>query len=63
MMKKEKWCMFVLKKLEAIFADARNKKTWGEVTVTLKDGYPVVIRTTSQEKVEDYPASDAKNFR
>ncbi len=55
--------MSVLKKLEAVFADARSKKTWGEVTVTLKDGFPVLIRTTSQEKVEDSPASDAKNFR
>lgn len=54
--------MLVMKKLEAIFADARKQKTWGEVTVTLKDGNPVVIRTTTQEKVEDYPASD-KNFR
>jgi len=55
--------MSALKKLEAIFADARNKKTWGEVTVTLKDGYPVLVRTTTQEKIEDYPASDNKNFR
>ncbi len=52
--------MSVLKKLEAVFADGRSKKRWGEVTVTLKDGYPVLIRTTSQEKIEDYPASDTK---
>jgi hypothetical protein len=55
--------MSVPKKLEALLADARNKKTWGEITVTLKDGLPVLIRTTSQEKAEDYPASDTKNFR
>jgi len=53
----------LLKKLEAIFADARKQKMWGELTITFKDGSPVLLRTTSQEKVEDYPASDIKSFR
>ena len=53
----------LLKKLEALLADARKQKMWGEVTIQIKDGHAILIRTTSQEKVEDYPASDAKNFR
>ena len=54
--------MLVIKKLEAIFADAQKQKTWGEVTITLKEGNPVVIRTTIQEKVEDYPANATNRY-
>ena len=52
----------MLKKLEAMIADARKQRMWGEITIQIKDGYPILIKTTNQEKVEEHPASD-KSFR
>ena len=38
-------------------------ETWGEVTITLKEGHPVLIRTTTQERVEDNPCGSSKLCR
>ena len=48
----------IVKKLERMLADAREKRSWGEIAITLKEGVPQVIRLTIQEKVEDTPAND-----
>jgi hypothetical protein len=50
----------VVNKLEKMLAEARTKRTWGEITITLKDGKPVLLKQTTQEKAEDeeYPASN-----
>lgn len=48
----------VVNKLEKMLAEARTNRTWGEITVTLKDGKPVLVTQTIREKVEDTPASN-----
>jgi hypothetical protein len=55
--------MPLLKKLEKIFSDAKRQAMWGEVTITFKDGYPILIKTTTQEKAEDIPARDNKTYQ
>jgi len=48
------------KKLEQIFKDAAAKRSWGEVTIVLKEGKPGLLRIMIQEKVEEYPAYGSK---
>jgi hypothetical protein len=43
-------------KLEKVLADARTNRTWGEIVITLKDGKPILLKVTTQEKIEEYPA-------
>jgi len=45
----------IVKQLEKMFAEARKNRTWGEITIMLKDGKAVLIKQTIQEKVEDNP--------
>ncbi len=52
-----------LKRLEAILAEARKERMWGEVVILIKDGHVNLLRVTKQEKVEEQPTSDTKNFR
>lgn len=52
----------MLKKIEAILADFRRQKVWGELIITFKDGQPILIKTTTQEKAEDVPAFDPKTY-
>jgi hypothetical protein len=47
-----------MNKLEKLLADARTNRTWGEIVITLKDGNPILLKYTTQEKAEDYPAND-----
>jgi len=50
-----------MQKLDEMLAEARLKKTWGEIVITLKDGKPILLKRTIQEKVEDYPSDDDRN--
>jgi hypothetical protein len=50
-----------MKKLDEMLAEAQAKRTWGEIIITLKDGKPILLKQTIQEKVEDYPANDNRN--
>lgn len=46
----------VLKKIEAMLADAAAQRTWGEIQIDLKDGKAILIRQIIQTKIhEDYP--------
>jgi len=45
-----------LKQIERMLAEARAKRSWGEITITLKEGKPVLIRQMIQHKIEDNPA-------
>jgi hypothetical protein len=47
-----------MKKLDELLAEARAKRSWGEITIVLKDGKPVLLRQTTQEKVEEEPANE-----
>ena len=46
-----------MKQIERMLAEARAKRSWGEITITIKDGKPVLIRQTIQHKTEDSPAA------
>ena len=46
-----------LKQIEKMLAEARAKRSWGEISITIKDGKPVLIRQTIQHKAEDSPAT------
>jgi hypothetical protein len=48
----------VMNKLEKMLANARTNGTWGEIIITLKNGKPILLKFTTQEKAEDYPAND-----
>jgi hypothetical protein len=50
-----------MKKLDELLLEARAKHTWGEIIITLKDGKPILLKHTIQEKVEDSPAHDNRN--
>ena len=50
-----------MKKLDEMLTEARTNRTWGEIVITLKDGKPILLKQTTQEKVEDYPANDNRN--
>jgi hypothetical protein len=50
-----------MKKLDEMLAEALVKHTWGEIVITLKNGKPILLKKTSQEKVEDYPANDNRS--
>jgi hypothetical protein len=50
-----------MKQLDEMLAKALAKHTWGEIIITLKDGKPILLKQTIQEKVEDYPANENKN--
>ncbi len=52
--------MPTLKRLEAILAEARKERMWGEVVLLIKDGQVNLLRVTKQEKVEESPANDSK---
>ena len=52
-----------LKQIEKMLAEARAKRTWGEITITLKEGKPVLIRQMIQHKIEDNPANDQQEPR
>ena len=47
-----------MKQIEKMLAEARAKRSWGEITITLKEGMPALIRQTIQHKVEDRPANE-----
>ena len=47
-----------MKKLDDLFAEARAKRSWGEITIVLKDGKPVLLKQTTQQKVEEEPANE-----
>jgi hypothetical protein len=50
-----------MNRLEKMLADARANRTWGEIVITLKDGKPILLKLTIQEKIEDYPANEQRN--
>jgi hypothetical protein len=55
-----------IKKIEAILAEERRKRTWGEVVVVLKDGKPALLRKTYQERIieeEPYEPTDTVSKR
>jgi hypothetical protein len=43
----------LLKKLEALLAEAAAKRTWGEIQIDLKDGRPILMRTITQQKLDE----------
>jgi hypothetical protein len=46
----------LMKKIEAMLADAAQQKTWGCIEIDLKDGRPILLRQTTQTKInEDFP--------
>jgi hypothetical protein len=47
--------MTTIQKLAALLAEAAEKRTWGAIEIQLKQGIPILVRTTTQEKLEDYP--------
>jgi hypothetical protein len=47
-----------MKQIETMLAEARAKRTWGQIIIELKEGKAVLIRQTIQHKVEDYPATN-----
>ena len=55
--------MPTLKRLEAILAEWRKERMWGEIVIMVKDGHVNLLRVTKQEKVEDPPANDNKTYR
>ena len=48
-----------LRRLEAILVEATAKRTWGEIQIDLKDGKPILMRTTIQAKIFDEDRPDA----
>ena len=52
-----------MKQVEKMIAEARTKRSWGEIVITLKEGKPVLIRQTIQHKIEDNPANDQQDPR
>jgi len=52
--------MTTIQKLEALLAEAAKKRTWGAIEIQLKQGPPILVRTTTQEKLEDYPNEPAQ---
>jgi len=52
-----------VKQIEKMLAEARAKRSWGEITITLKDGKPALIRQMIQHKIEDYPANEQQDPR
>jgi hypothetical protein len=50
-----------MKKLDEMLVQAQAKRSWGEIIITLKDGKPILLKQTIQEKIEDYPANDKRN--
>lgn len=50
-----------MNKLDEMLAEAHAKHTWGEIVITLKDGKPILLKRTIQEKVEEHPANDNRN--
>ena len=44
-----------MKQIERMLAEARAKRSWGEIIIIIKDGKPALIRHTIQHKVEDSP--------
>jgi hypothetical protein len=52
--------MTTIQKLEALLAEAAEKRTWGAIEIQLKQGIPILVRTTTQEKLEDYPNEQAQ---
>ena len=49
---------YSLKQIEKMLAEARAKRSWGQIVIELKEGRAVLIRQTIQHKVEDYPATN-----
>lgn len=47
----------LLRKLEQLLADAKHQRMWGEIVIQIKDGYPILLKTTIQEKVEELPVN------
>ena len=45
-----------LKQIEKMLADARKNKSWGEISIVIKEGKPVLVRELIQHKTEDSPA-------
>jgi hypothetical protein len=50
-----------MKKIDEMLAEAQSRRSWGEIVITLKDGKPILLKQTIQERVEDYPANDNRN--
>ena len=49
-----------MKKLEEMLTEFRLKNSWGEITIILKEGKPVLLRKLVQEKVEEEPANETR---
>lgn len=52
----------LLKKLDAIFADAERTGLFGHIEIEVKGGTPVVIRTLKTEKIGDYPNAKQNRY-
>jgi hypothetical protein len=53
--------MTTIQKLQALLAEAAEKRTWGAIEIQLKQGVPILVKTTTQTKLEDYPSEQASN--
>ena len=49
-----------MKKLEEMLTEFRLKNSWGEITIILKEGKPVLLRKLVQEKVEEESANETR---
>lgn len=48
--------MRTLRQLERLLKEAAERRTWGSITIDLKEGQPFLIKQTIQTKPdEDYP--------
>ena len=48
--------MTTLQKVEKMLQEAADKRTWGNISIDLKDGKPLLIKQTIQTRAEeDYP--------
>ncbi len=48
----------LLRKLDSMLEEAARDRTWGLIEIDLKNGVPILLRKTTQEKlasVEGYP--------
>lgn len=48
-----------LKKVEQMLQDARAKRTWGTIEISLKDGHAYLLKQTTQTKIEEESPSSA----
>jgi hypothetical protein len=55
--------MTTIQKLQALLAEAAEKRTWGAIEIQLKQGVPILVKTTTQTKLEDYPSEASSRNR